>query len=221
LLARGEGHRLVWAVHRRGVILALAALVACVTPGSVMKKHPQLRYVWPWAALLITALAQAQTYPADCTVTPTPAGCIPPPEWTPRLYFSVPTRPADGGSVPRPGYIPPPLPGEIYLTVPLTWDLYQATVTYIAGVNPQTIYGTFNLIKGQMQPGDSWVAHFNKGPCFLMYRHSVPLPQQATVLQGLAHSGDGSEGGGATSINGTMAACATAGGDGTVTIEVH
>lgn len=177
--------------------------------------------------IALSGSAAAQTYPADCTITPTPAGCIPPPEWTPRLYFNVPTMPQGGGSVPEPGYIPPPKPGEVYITVPITWNLYQATVTYIAGVNPQTIYGQFKLIKSLMQRGDSFVAHFSGGPCFVMMRNQIPPPDPATVLQSIAHMGDSSVGGGATSIAGPMAACAinpngqVASGPGDVTILLN
>lgn len=165
-------------------------------------------------------------YPADCTPVPTPPGCIPPPEWTPRLAFTVPSMPVGGGSVPMPGYIPPPLPGELYITVPITWDVYQATVTYIAGTNPQTIYGNFGLIHTGMTYGSSFVAHLTAGPCFVLMRHQVPPPNQPTVLQGLAQRGETAQAGAATSINGTMAACATnkngqaTAGPGDVTIEV-
>lgn len=179
------------------------------------------------ALLVLTSVAHAQTYPADCTPTPTPPGCIPPPEWTPRLTFNVPTQPEGGGSVPRPGYVPPLLPGELDITVPITWDLYQATVTYIAGVNPQVIYGTFNVIRYQMQRGDSFVAHLSAGPCFVVMRHQVPVPpSQATNVQGQAHGGSTAIVGAATSINGDKAACATnqngqaTAGPGDVTIEV-
>lgn len=174
---------------------------------------------------LINALSAQADYPADCTPVPTPAGCIPPPEWTPRLAFFVVTMPQEGGSVPR--VAQPPLLGELYITVPITWDLYQATVTYITGTNPQTIYGTFNVIRYQMQRGDSAVAHLTSGPCFVMVRHQMPVLQnQATNIQGLAHTGDTSVFGAATSINGMMAACATnqngqaTAGPGDVTIEV-
>lgn len=172
-----------------------------------------MRGLW---LLLIALSAHAQTTPPPCPPgqIANPPGVTPPcytplpPEWTPRLAFYVPTMPVGGGSVPMPGYIPPLLPGELAITVPITWDLYQATVTYIAGVNPQTIYGPFNLAKGMMQRGDHFVALFSRGPCFVMMRHQNIPPNQATVLQGLAHGGETATVSAATSINGTAAACA-------------
>lgn len=185
--------------------------------------------------ILINALSvHAQTTPPSCPPgqVANPPGVDPPcytplpPEWTPRLAFYVPTMPVGGGSVPMPGYVPPPLPGELYITVPITWDLYQATVTYIGGTNPQVIYGTFNVIRYMMQRGDSFLTHLSHGPCFVMMRHQIPAPNQATVVQGLAQGGETSVGGAATSINGTLAACATvqtgvptAPGDVTITVD--
>lgn len=186
----------------------------------------RLRMALLLALLALINRAQAQTYPADCTPVPTPPGCIPPPEWTPRLDFFVPSQPEEGGSVPR---VPqPPLPGELYITVPITWDLYQATVTFVSGVNPQTIYGNWGVVNFGMTYGSSYLAHLSKGPCFIIVRHQLPVPQsQPTNLQGLAQGGSTAIVGAATSINGDKAACATAqngqitSGPGDVTIEVH
>ena len=196
------------------------------------------------AGLSFCASVGAQTTPPSPTPTP-PVACAPgeianppgvspacytplPPEWTPRLAFYIQSMPQNAGSAPDPHYIPPPKPGEVFITVPIIWDLYQATVTYIGGVNPQTIYGTFYPVHGGMQSGDNFLAHLSNGLCFIMMRHQTPLPNPPTVLQSIAHEGDTSIGGGATSINGTKAACATPKPGGTtaapagdVTIEVY
>lgn len=122
-----------------------------------------------------------------------------PPEWTPFLDFYTQSMPQSGGSVPDPHYIPPIKPGEIFITVPIVWDLYQSQ----AAANANLAYYP---VKGGMQTGDSYTAHLSDGPCFILIRHQTPAPDR-TVLFSVA-LGDTS-GTGATSINGTAAACAT------------
>lgn len=193
-------------------------------------------------ALCVSALSQAQTVSCpdpsqiynpvtkacECKPGDLPTGLVNtaprcytplPPEWTPRLAFYISTMPNAGGSVPDPAYIPPIKPGEVFITVPILWDIYQSQ----AANNPNFAY---HAIRGGLRAGDTWLAHLSNGLCFIVVRHQTPVPDQSS-LQSVAGMGDGSAGGGATSINGTKAACATPTGGtaghytGDVTIELH